>query len=82
MVITRAVIRDVFARDKAASVLGYVTMAMTIAPAMAPVLGGYLDIWFGWRAGFWAVTIYGAVLLAGCAAFLTETCASRSRRLG
>ena len=73
MVITRAVIRDVFDRDRAASVLGYVTMAMTIAPAMAPVLGGYLDLWFGWRAGLWVLAAYGTVLFAGCYFFQTET---------
>ena len=73
MVITRAIIRDVFDRDRAASVLGYVTMAMTIAPAMAPVLGGYLDLWFGWRAGLWVLAAYGAVLFAGCYFFQTET---------
>ena len=73
MVITRAIIRDVFERDRAASVLGYVTMAMTIAPAMAPVLGGYLDLWFGWRAGLWVLAAYGAVLFAGCYFFQTET---------
>jgi MFS transporter, DHA1 family, multidrug resistance protein len=73
MVITRAIIRDVYDRDRAASVLGYVTMAMTIAPAMAPVLGGYLDLWFGWRAGLWVLTAYGAALLLSCLGFLTET---------
>ena len=73
MVITRAIIRDVFDRDRAASVLGYVTMAMTIAPAMAPVLGGYLDLWFGWRAGLWVLAGYGVVLFAGCYVYLNET---------
>jgi DHA1 family bicyclomycin/chloramphenicol resistance-like MFS transporter len=73
MVLTRAIIRDVFERDRAASVLGYVTMAMVVAPALSPVLGGYLDVWVGWRAGFWVVAAYGAVLLAGCAVFLNET---------
>ena len=64
IVITRAIIRDVYDRDRGASVLGYVTMAMTIAPAMAPVIGGYLDHWVGWRAGLWVLTAYGALLLA------------------
>jgi DHA1 family bicyclomycin/chloramphenicol resistance-like MFS transporter len=73
MVITRAIIRDVYDRDRGASVLGYVTMAMTIAPAMAPVLGGYLDLWFSWRAGLWVLTAYGALLFAACLAFLPET---------
>jgi DHA1 family bicyclomycin/chloramphenicol resistance-like MFS transporter len=73
MVITRAIIRDVYDRDRGASVLGYVTMAMTIAPAMAPVLGGYLDLWFSWRAGLWVLTGFGVTLFLGCVFFLNET---------
>jgi len=73
VVITRAIIRDVWDRDRGASILGYVTMAMTIAPAIAPVLGGYLDLWFSWRAGLWVLTAYGAALLLGCLLFLPET---------
>lgn len=73
IVITRAIIRDVYDRDRGASVLGYVTMAMTIAPAMAPVIGGYLDHWIGWRAGLWVLTAYGALLLVACVFYLPET---------
>ncbi|MSP47941.1 MAG: Bcr/CflA family efflux MFS transporter [Alphaproteobacteria bacterium] len=73
MVITRAIIRDVYDRDRAASVLGYVTMAMTVAPAMAPVLGGYLDLWFSWRAGLWVLSGYGIALFLGCLFYLNET---------
>ena len=73
IVITRAIIRDVYDRDRGASVLGYVTMAMTIAPAMAPVIGGYLDHWVGWRAGLWVLTAYGALLFVGCVVYLPET---------
>jgi len=73
MVISRAIVRDVYSRDKSASVMGYITMAMTIAPAMAPVIGGFLDIWFGWRSTFWALTLYGGVLLTGIVFFLKET---------
>ncbi|MGG5887708.1 multidrug effflux MFS transporter [Falsiroseomonas sp. HC035] len=54
VVLTRAVIRDVWPRDEAASVLGYVTMGMTIAPMLAPILGSLLQESFGWRASMWA----------------------------
>lgn len=54
VVLTRAVIRDVWPRDEAASVLGYVTMGMTIAPMLAPILGSLLEESFGWRASMWA----------------------------
>jgi DHA1 family bicyclomycin/chloramphenicol resistance-like MFS transporter len=57
VVLTRAVIRDVWPRDEAASVLGYVTMGMTIAPMLAPILGSLLEQSFGWRASMWACLV-------------------------
>lgn len=50
VVLARAVIRDVWPRDQSASVLGYVTMGMTIAPMFAPIIGSLLEMAFGWRA--------------------------------
>jgi len=64
-VVARAVVRDVFGRDRAATVLAYMSMAMTLAPAVGPVLGGALTQAFGWRANFVAlVAVAGAVLTA------------------
>lgn len=64
-VISRAVIRDVFDRDNAASMIGWVTMAMVLAPMLAPTLGGLIIENFGWRWVF-AVTF----VMAGGAALL------------
>lgn len=66
MVLGRAIVRDLYDRDRAASMIGYVTMGMVVAPMLAPFLGGVLDDWLGWRAVF-AVTavVGGAVLLVG-----------------
>jgi DHA1 family bicyclomycin/chloramphenicol resistance-like MFS transporter len=64
VVIARAVIRDVWPRDEAASVLGYVTMGMTIAPMVAPVAGSLLDAWLGWRAAMAACLALGLPLAA------------------
>ncbi len=50
VVLARAVIRDVWPREQSASVLGYVTMGMTIAPMFAPIIGSLLEMVFGWRA--------------------------------
>jgi DHA1 family bicyclomycin/chloramphenicol resistance-like MFS transporter len=50
VVLARAVIRDVWSREQATSVLGYVTMGMTLAPMLAPVLGSLLDEFAGWRS--------------------------------
>ena len=43
VVLGRAIIRDVYSREKAASALGYVTTVMVIAPMIAPPLGGILQ---------------------------------------
>ena len=73
IVISRAIIRDVFERGRAASVLAYVTMAMVVAPLMAPTIGGFLDDWFGWRAGFVFMVVVGVLTLAACLLLLNET---------
>lgn len=64
MVLSRAVVRDMFPPDQAASMIGYVTMGMSVVPMLAPALGGWLDEMFGWQANFWALFGLGAVLLA------------------
>ena len=52
IVLSRAMIRDVYEREAAARGLALVMMAMTLAPAISPAIGAYLAEWFGWRAIF------------------------------
>ena len=49
IVLGRAIIRDLYDRERAASMIGWVTMAMVVAPMIAPLIGGMLDTAFGWR---------------------------------
>lgn len=56
----RTMIRDQYDLGASASIIGYVTMAMTIAPMIAPILGARLDEAFGWRAIFAFCAIAGA----------------------
>jgi DHA1 family bicyclomycin/chloramphenicol resistance-like MFS transporter len=76
-VIGRAVVRDVWGREHAARVLAYMTMAMAVAPAAGPVLGGYLTTEFGWRANFALLSAFAVLMLAAAALFLGETNAHR-----
>jgi MFS transporter, DHA1 family, multidrug resistance protein len=46
----RTMIRDRYDRNASASMIGYVTMAMVIAPMISPLLGASIDQHFGWRA--------------------------------
>ena len=57
--ISRASVRDMVAREKAASLIGYITMGMALAPMLTPPLGGYLGATFGWQANFHVLTAAG-----------------------
>lgn len=52
-VLSRAAVRDMFSQNKAASMLGYVTMGTAVVPMIGPGIGGLLDQQFGWTASFW-----------------------------
>ena len=73
IVIGRAVIRDLYERDRAASMIGWVTMAMVVAPMIAPLIGGTLDTLLGWHAIFVFIGLFAAAVLAWTAAWLPET---------
>jgi DHA1 family bicyclomycin/chloramphenicol resistance-like MFS transporter len=73
IVIARAVIRDLYERDRAASMIGWVTMAMVVAPMLAPLIGGTLDSTYGWQAIFVFVGVFAAGVLAWTVFQLPET---------
>jgi DHA1 family bicyclomycin/chloramphenicol resistance-like MFS transporter len=77
MVLSRAVVRDMVPDAQAASMIGYVTMGMSIVPMIGPVIGGVLDETFGWQANFALLLILGLVTLALIWADLGETATIR-----
>jgi DHA1 family bicyclomycin/chloramphenicol resistance-like MFS transporter len=72
-VVARAVVRDLYDRDRAARVFSYMSMAQSLNPMLAPVLGGYVHEAFGWRAVFWVLAGAGALLTALMALGVRET---------
>ena len=62
VVITRAIIRDVYSKSQGVTTLSYITAAVTLAPMIAPILGAYLDQWYSWRASFYFVASFGLVV--------------------
>ena len=64
MVLSRAVVRDMVPANEAASMIGYVTMGMSVAPMIGPAIGGALDAAFGWQASFWLLLFAGLGLWA------------------
>ncbi len=73
MVLARAIVRDLYNREQAASVLAYLTMAMVVAPMLAPTLGALLIDYFDWRAIFVVMAIAGALLSWQIWSHLEET---------
>jgi DHA1 family bicyclomycin/chloramphenicol resistance-like MFS transporter len=61
LTLSRTIVRDLAPQATAASMIGYVTMGMVIAPLTAPAIGGFLDDTFGWRAIFLACALLGMV---------------------
>jgi MFS transporter, DHA1 family, multidrug resistance protein len=79
IVLARAMVRDVYDREKSASVIAYVTMAFVAAPMVAPVIGGFLDKVSGWRASFWLLVVLGAGALFASWRTLPETHLRRNK---
>jgi DHA1 family bicyclomycin/chloramphenicol resistance-like MFS transporter len=73
LVLGRTMIRDQYDLSTSASLIGYVTMAMTIAPMIAPLLGAQLMEAFGWRSIFTFCALFGAVSFAIAVLRLPET---------
>lgn len=82
LVMARTILRDVYERDRAASMLAYVTVGMVLAPMVAPTVGGYLDAWFGWRTAFAVLLGVGAATVAASVATLAETHHARTAFAG
>ncbi|MAZ03041.1 MAG: Bcr/CflA family drug resistance efflux transporter [Sneathiella sp.] len=76
--IALAVVRDTAAPEEAARRISLITMAMSVAPLLGPMLGGVLDELFGWRASFVTYTLFGVIALLLCWIDLGETNRNRS----
>jgi DHA1 family bicyclomycin/chloramphenicol resistance-like MFS transporter len=73
IVVSRAVIRDMFPPAEAQKVMSQVTIYFGIAPAIAPVVGGFLLVNLGWHSIFWFLVAVGVVLLGANYKLLPET---------
>ncbi len=63
MVLSRAIVRDMVEPWEAASMIGYITMGMSMVPMVGPMIGGYLGQTFGWQSTFVVVLVFGALVV-------------------
>jgi MFS transporter, DHA1 family, multidrug resistance protein len=73
VVIARSVVKDLAPQERAASMIGYVTAGMIVAPLMAPIIGGAVDDAFGWRVIFLVCLALGVFAFLLCYWQLPET---------
>jgi MFS transporter, DHA1 family, multidrug resistance protein len=80
IVVGRAIIRDTFEGHAAQRLMSLVTMIFSLAPAIAPIIGGWLQAGFGWRSVFLFLVAYSALMLFVCSRSLPETLPPQQRQ--
>ncbi len=73
IVVSRAIIRDLFDRNRAAAMIGLVATVMVVVPTLGPLIGGVLDTAFGWESIFLFTAITSAMVVVWTALALPET---------
>lgn len=80
MVVSRALIRDLYKPADAQRMMSQVSLFFGIAPAVAPLFGGLLFAWLNWHAIFWMLAVLGGLLWAATARWLPETLPAAQRQ--
>ncbi|MCH8620114.1 multidrug effflux MFS transporter [Undibacterium sp. TS12] len=80
VVVGRAIIRDLYAGAPAEKLLSLVTMIFSIAPAIAPILGGWIVGLSSWRTIFLLLFVYSSLLLWACFKYLPESLPREKRQ--
>ena len=73
LMFARVVARDIYGRNKAASAIGLVTMVSALIGSATPMLGGWIDITFGWRMSFWVTSGLGVAVFIMTFKWFPET---------
>lgn len=73
VVVARAIVRDAYAPAEGARVLAKALSLLSLAPIFGPILGGYLQVSFGWRAAFVALALAGLAVWAAALRHMKES---------
>lgn len=80
LIVGRAIVRDLYDGADAQRLMSTVTMLFGIAPAIAPIIGGWIFGLAGWQAVFWFLSGFGLLLWLACLLGLPETLGAERRR--
>lgn len=78
-VVGRAIVQDRFSGAEAQKILAHIMMVFGLAPALAPILGGWLQVSFGWRSIFWFLTLFAVVMFVAVYRWLPESLPAKDR---
>ena len=79
-VIGQAIVQDRYAGAQAQRMMSHIMMVFGLAPAIAPILGGWLHVSFGWRSTFMFLAIFGATMILVCFRMLAESLPPEKRQ--
>jgi len=73
LIVGRAIVRDALDGDDAQRLMSNISMIFGVAPAIAPIIGGWILGWSNWQAIFWFLSLFGVVILVATAVTLPES---------
>ena len=79
IVVSRAIVQDRYSGTEAQKILSHVMMVFGLAPAIAPILGGWLQVSFGWRSIFWFLSGFGIMMYVAVWRALPESLPPQQR---
>jgi len=80
-VVGQAIVQDRFSGPTAQKIMSHIIMVFGLAPAIAPVLGGWLHVSFGWRSTFFFLALFGLVMIVAVLRLLPESLPPEKRQL-
>ena len=72
-VIGRAIVGDLLTGAEAQRMMSWISVVFGLAPAIAPILGGWLQVTFGWRSIFGSIALFCLILIMLCLRYLPES---------
>ncbi len=79
-VVSRAMVRDLFPASELRRVFSMLVLVLGVSPVVAPLIGSYLLVWFGWNAAFYAQALVGTACMVGMHFRLPESLEHDARR--
>jgi DHA1 family bicyclomycin/chloramphenicol resistance-like MFS transporter len=80
LVVGTAAIRDLYQAEKLAKIMSMMGMVIAVSPGIAPIIGGYIGMYFDWRATFGFLVVCGAILVLIAFLTLPETLDTRHKK--